>query len=43
METFGDNRNHSADSHVWGQVATARSVGKVAYLVGPDGRSRPIR
>jgi signal peptidase I len=40
---LGDNRNHSADSHVWGPVARSRFIGKVAYLVGPDGRSRPIR
>jgi signal peptidase I len=40
---MGDNRNHSADSRVWGQLEKHRVVGKAAFIFFPFTRFGAIK
>lgn len=40
---MGDNRNHSADSHIWGQLEKNRVVGKAAFIFFPFTRFGAIK
>lgn len=40
---MGDNRNHSADSHIWGPLEKRRVVGKASVIFWPPSRAGLIR
>ena len=40
---MGDNRNHSADSHFWGQLDNNRVVGKARVVFWPPNRFKAIK
>lgn len=40
---MGDNRNHSADSHAWGQLERNRVVGKAVWVFWPPSRFGAIK
>jgi signal peptidase I len=40
---MGDNRNHSADSHIWGPLDKDRVVGKAVFVFFPPSRMGVIR